>query len=59
MTAKDSKRSIFIDALSHVRNLFMHEKLSSDSHDVIGKAHLLGNLASSHTFIQVAKVAGR
>ena len=66
MTAKDPKRSIFIDSLSHVRNLLLHEKLLSHSHDVTGNVHPIcnnliefGNLASLCTFIDVAKVAGR
>ena len=64
--AKDRKRSIFIEALSHVRNFLKHEKLLSHSYDVTGKVNPIfdslntfGNLVSSHSFIGVAKVAGR
>ena len=61
--AENPKRSLFIDALSHVRNILIHEKFISHSHDVTGKVHTIcnrlnksGNLVSWNTFIEVAKV---
>ena len=65
MAAKDLKRSIFSDALSHVSNLLIHEKLLPHSHDRTDKVRLtcnnlnkLRNFVSSDT-IDVVKVAGR
>ena len=65
MAAKDPKRSVFTDALSHVRSLLIYEKLLPHSHDGTDKVYLicnnlnkLGNFVSSYT-IDVVKVAGR
>ena len=66
VTARDIKRSLFIGALSHVRNLLKHEKLPLHSHDVTRKVHLIcnnftkfGNLVLLPTFIDITKVAAR
>lgn len=62
---KDPKQSIFIDAVSHARNLFIPKKLLSYWHDVTEKIHSVCDnlnetkkLVSSGNFIGVAKVSG-
>ena len=66
MIAKDLKQSILIDSLSHICNVLIHEKLLSHLDDVTSKVHPIcnnlnkfGNLVTTHTFIDVTKVAGR
>ena len=64
VTARDIKRSLFIGAFSHVRNLLKHEKLPLHSHDVTRKVRLICNNFTKFgnrvpTFIDVTKVAGR